>query len=76
MAKSHYLKVFVKKERLDGEETSDTRLNRPAKDGDVFTDEGLYTITVQDPSTDQETTKVIYVGTDERYKGSAASATS
>ena len=68
LAKSHYLKVFVKKELLDGEETSDTRLNRPAKDGDVFTDEGLYTITVQDPSTDQETTKVIYVGTDERYK--------
>lgn len=68
LAKSHYLKVFVKKEILNGEEASDTRQNRPAKDGDVFTDEGVYTITVEDPSTGQETTKLIYVGKDERYK--------
>lgn len=68
LAKSHYLKVFVKKEVINGTDSTDTRQNRPAKDGDVFTDEGIYTISVEDPSTEQVTTKMIYVGTDARYK--------
>lgn len=68
LAKSHYLKVFVKRDALDGNETEDTRENKPAKDGAKYTDEGVYTVTVEDPSTGQTTTKKIYVGSDDRYK--------
>lgn len=68
LAKSHYLKVFVKRDILDGNETEDTRENKPAKDGAKYTDEGVYTVTVEDPSTGQTTTKKIYVGSDDRYK--------
>lgn len=64
LAKSRYLKVFVRRD----DDSDDTRENKPAKDGDTFTKEGVYTITVEDPSTNQTTTKKIYVGTDERYK--------
>ena len=68
LAKSHYLKVFVKRDIIIGEGTNDTRENKPAKDGDVYTEEGVYTITVEDPSTEQVTTKKIYVGKEDRYK--------
>ena len=64
LAKSHYLKVFVRRD----DDSDDTRENKPAKDGDTFTKEGVYVITVEDPSTNQTTTKKIYVGSDERYK--------
>ena len=40
----------------------DTRFNKPAKDGDEYTEEGIYTITASNPSTGQETIKKIYVG--------------
>lgn len=39
------------------------RFNRPAKDGDQYTEEGIYTITVRNKYTEQETVKKIYVGT-------------
>ena len=68
LAKSHYLKVFVRRDIINGNEIQDTRENKPAKDGDVYTDEGIYTITVEDPSTGQFTEKKIYVGTEDRYK--------
>lgn len=68
LAKSHYLKVFVRRDVLEGEGVEDTRENKPAKDGAVYTEEGVYTITVEDPSTEQTTEKQIYVGTDDRYK--------
>ena len=68
LAKSRYLKVFVKKETMDDLESNDTRENKPAKDGAEYTDKGIYTITVEDPSTSQITTKKIYVGTEDRYK--------
>ena len=71
LAKSKYLDINIKKEVLkDGASglTEDTRFNRPAKDGDEYTDEGIYTITVKNKYTDQETTKVIYVGTNNVLK--------
>lgn len=67
LAKSRYLKINIKKEVLkEGADglTEDTRFNRPAKDGEKYTEEGVYTITVRNAYTDQKTTKKIYVGTD------------
>lgn len=71
LAKSRYLDIDIKKTvRAEGAEglTEDTRFNKPAKDGEQFTDEGIYTITVHNKYTDQTTTKVIYVGTDDVLK--------
>lgn len=65
LAKSRYLDIDIKKEVLkDGADglMQDTRFNRPAKDGEKYTDEGIYTITVHNRYTDETTTKVIYVG--------------
>ena len=62
LAKSHYLKVNVSRKDDNG----DVRENKPAKDGDTFTKEGLYTITVENPTTEQTTKKQIYVGDDEK----------
>lgn len=67
LAQSRYLEVTVKREILsdDGDKlVEDTRFNKPAKDGETFTDEGVYTITVGNPSTGQSTEKMIYVGSD------------
>ena len=61
-ANSRYLNINVKKEVMtDG--ALDTRFNRPAKDGEQYTDEGVYTITAINKYTKQETSKVICVGT-------------
>jgi len=71
LAKSRYLDINIKKTvRIEGAEglTEDTRFNKPAKDGEQFTDEGIYTITVRNKYTNQTTTKVIYVGTDDVLK--------
>ncbi len=66
LAKSRYLKIYIEKEiwteGADGL-TKDTRFNTTAKDGDKYTDEGIYTITVENQYTGLKTTKVIYVGT-------------
>jgi len=66
MAKSRFLDITVKREMLtetiDGL-IEDTRFNKTVKDGDVFTEEGIYTITVSNKYTGQLTTKKIYVGT-------------
>lgn len=66
LAKSRYLTIFIKKEvwteGADGL-TQDTRFNTIAKDGDRYTDEGIYTITAKNQyTTGPETTKRIYVG--------------
>lgn len=58
----------MKRDSVSNKEGEDTRENKPAKDGDVYLDEGVYTLTVEDPSTGQITTKKIYVGTEDRYK--------
>lgn len=68
LAKSRYLKINIKKEILkEGADglVEDTRFNRPAKDGEQYTDEGIYSITVKNIYTDQETSKKIYVGTND-----------
>lgn len=66
-ANSRYLNINVKKEVMtDG--AMDTRFNRPAKDGEQYTDEGIYTITATNKYTKQETSKVIYVGTNSLLK--------
>lgn len=71
LAKSKYLKINLKKEILkdsaDGL-VEDTRFNGPAKDGAEYTDEGIYTITVNNPYTGQVSTKKIYVGTNDILK--------
>ncbi len=71
LAKSRYLDINIKKEILkDGAEglTEDTRFNKPAKDGDQYTEEGIYTITAINKYTNQQTVKKIYVGTDNLLK--------
>lgn len=71
LAKSRYLIVNVKREILtetaDGL-VEDTRFNGPAKDGAEYTEDGIYTITVQNQYTNQFTTKKIYVGTNKILK--------
>lgn len=71
LAKSHYLKTDVKydvlKEGASGYET-DTRFNRPAKDGEQFTEEGIYTISVTTDFSAEPTIKKIYVGKDSILK--------
>lgn len=71
LARSKYLDINVKKEvykdGIDGL-TEDTRYNRPAKDGEEFTEEGIYTITVKNPQTNEQTIKRIYVGKDKIMK--------
>lgn len=67
LARSRYLDIDVKKEMLadNGNElVPDTRFNKPARDGEEFTDEGVYTFTVTNRYTGQSTTKMIYVGND------------
>ena len=79
LAKSRYLNIDIKKEvRKDGAEglTEDVRFNKPAKDGEKYTDEGIYTITVSNQYTNQTTTKVIYVGTDDVLKAHVATGLS
>lgn len=78
-ARSRYLDVDVKKEILadNGNElVSDARFNKPAGDGEEFTDEGVYTFSVTNRYTGQTTTKMIYVGTDQVLKAHAATGKS
>lgn len=68
LAKSRYLDINIKKETLVEGVTGlveDTRFNRSARDGDQYTDQGIYTITVQNEYTKQITSKKIYVGPSE-----------
>ena len=65
LAKSKYLDVIVKKEVLTENEDGiieDTRYNRPAKDGELYTDSGIYTIKVTNRYTNESTVKKICVG--------------
>ncbi len=71
LAGSKYLHLSYVREVLAPGATSlteDIRENKAAKDGDQFTREGIYTITVTNESTGKETTKRIYVGNDEISK--------
>ncbi len=67
LAKSRYLTIDVKKMNYvssEGTLVEDTRYYSAAADGDEFTDEGVYIITVKNLYTGLETEKKIYVGTD------------
>lgn len=71
LAKSRYLDINVKRTVLvEGAAglTEDQRFNRPAKDGDQYTQEGIYTISVRNRYTGEETEKQLFVGTDALLK--------
>ena len=71
LARSRYLDIDIRKEVLvasgDGTE-EDTRFNRAARDGEQYTDPGLYTITVSNRYTGERTTKTICVGSEDDLK--------
>lgn len=73
MANSRYLKINIMYARwtkgVDGY-IEDIRINKSAKDGDEYTDEGIYTIEVSNPITGAKTEKKIYVGKDNILKAS------
>lgn len=73
-ANSKYLNVNIKKEVLkEGANglIEDTRFNRPAKAGEKYTEEGIYTITVKNIYTEEQTVKKIYVGQNNVLKAHA-----
>lgn len=74
LARSRYLNVYVKREVMapgaDGL-VEDVRFNGPARDGDMYTESGVYTVTASNEYTDQTTEKVIYVGDDPVLKAYA-----
>ena len=68
LARSRYLEINVQREMLseNGDElVEDVRYNGPARDGERYTEPGIYTITVTNPTTSQTTEKVICVGDDQ-----------
>lgn len=74
LARSRYLDVYVKREVMapgaDGL-VEDVRFNGPARDGDMYTENGVYTVTASNEYTGQTTEKVIYVGDDPVLKAHA-----
>ena len=65
MARSRYLTIDVKRtvvKKSGNTYTEDVRFNRPAKDGDAYTEEGIYTFSVNNLYTGESTVKNIYVG--------------
>lgn len=76
MAKSRYLTINVKKLSIstneDGTISTDIRFNRPAKDNEQYSDEGIYEFEVKNLYTgDESTAKTIYVGTNKYLKALA-----
>lgn len=70
LAKSRYLVIDVKREVVvEGENGYglDVRYNRPAKDGDEYKDDGIYTVSVKNLYTNEQTEKKFYVGSDSVY---------
>ena len=70
-ARSRYLDIMVKRlvitEGADGI-VEDVRFNKPAKDGEIYTDEGVYIVTVKNKYTGEETEKKIYIGKNSMLK--------
>lgn len=67
LANSRYLTITVKRNVLNSAGdgfVEDTRFNRAAKDGETYTDDGIYIITVRNSYTHEETSKKIAVGSD------------
>ncbi len=68
LARSRYLTIDVTRSIIVESPTGmieDVRFNRPAKDGDVYGDEGIYTISVKNKYTGESTVKTIFVGSEE-----------
>lgn len=68
LARSRYLDIDVKRSVIvEGPAgmIEDERFNRPAKDGDEYTAEGIYTISVRNRYTGESTVKTLFVGTNE-----------
>ena len=64
LARSRYLDINVSRSIMqNGHE--DVRFNRPASDGDQYTAEGIYTISVKNQFTNESTVKTIFVGSGE-----------
>ena len=72
MARSRYLTIDVQRSTLsvaaNGQVKEDMRFNRPAQDGESYTDEGIYVFTVKNLYTGENTTKTIYVGENKYLK--------
>lgn len=71
LARSRYLDINVKRSVLVESASGiveDERFNRPAKDGDQYTQEGIYTISVSNRYTGESTTKTVFVGSDALLK--------
>ena len=69
LARSRFLAINVKLSALTQGAAGlveDVRFNRPARDGEEYTREGIYTITAANEFTGQETVKTLYVGSDDR----------
>lgn len=80
MANSRYLTIDVQRSVLtvgtDGYLTEDVRFNRPAKDGESYTSEGIYTFRVSNQYTGDSTTKTIYVGSNSYLRALSATGMS
>lgn len=67
LARSRYLDLSIKRKVLSASGL-DLRESQISSDLESYTDEGIYEITVRNKVTDDENTKVIYVGTDNLMK--------
>lgn len=71
-AQSKYLSIDVKYSKLvkgiDDKIVEDIRFNKPAKDGDEFSQSGIYVITVSNQYTGESTRKQIYVGNEQKME--------
>ena len=70
LAKSRYLTIDIIRNAItkgDNGYILDTRVNTATQEGKVYTAEGIYTFTVNNPSTGESTTKTIYVGSSPIY---------
>ncbi len=79
LARSRYLDIQVTRSVLQNGtngRVEDVRFNRPAKDGDEYTDEGIYKIDVTNRYTGEHTVKILYVGTDEFLRAMSATGLS
>ena len=68
LARSRFLDIDVKRSVVvEGPSgmMEDVRFNRPARDGEQYTAEGIYTISVSNRYTGESTVKTIFVGSDE-----------
>ena len=68
LARSRYLKIDVKRSVIiqgPNGMVEDVRFNRPASDGEEYTAEGIYTISVSNQYTNESTVKTIFVGSNE-----------